>query len=282
MYHKTINEVIRDVNTIHKEFSSNINEMKFNNILNKLAIIKQYKESINSIADRINSIAENCFRHVDDNINDVRQEIMFQNISELLPRRELVQTHLNEPTYEIAPDVTIGSSSLITVKSASMIPNQPIYHIQDSNEFGIRINNVLLKGHVANIHNNNNNTSPPTKLIRCRFGKKCSNIQKNNDCKFYHDPLDFPDGVDNTEYRNFTNGSFMYSSDAYSDRNKSMRHLGDRSRLKEDILRLSKLPESSQLIEIDKLRAQALHDLLLIVSMQEIGLFPSLMVDLPN
>lgn len=85
----------------------------------------------------------------------------------------------------------------ISEKQIPLIINSPIYYIDETKEYCIKINNKLIKGNIGNIFSETEKNQIKT--------KKCNKIYCNNsyfnkkECKFYHKDLDI---------RNFPNYSW--------------------------------------------------------------------------
>ncbi len=85
----------------------------------------------------------------------------------------------------------------ISIKQIPLIINSPIYYIQETKEYCIKINNKLIKGNIGNIFSETEKNQINT--------KKCNKIYCNNqyynkkECKYYHEDSDI---------RNFPNYSW--------------------------------------------------------------------------
>lgn len=133
----------------------------------------------------------------------------------------------------LAPGVAIVAQN---VSDETFIPNVPVYYIKSTNEFGVRINGVLIKGNIGNISQTKNDS----RCIACP-NPKC-NIEN---CKWLHP----------ARQQWFSPGSWLYTREPVNGKNKYMRHIGNRDTLLTEI-------NSSTRIERELRSRQCAHDLL--------------------
>lgn len=88
----------------------------------------------------------------------------------------------------------------ISEKDLDLVENAPIYYINETQQYCIKINNNIIMGNIANIFNKNSNQDI-TKVTKCK-NTNCNGIFYNKLCKFYHEG----------ENRNFTNYSWNHIS----------------------------------------------------------------------
>ena len=149
-------------------------------------------------------------------------------------------------------------------KDLEYIENAPIYYINETEQYCIKINNNLIMGNIANIYDSSKQTVK-TKVNKCK-NTNCTGLFYNKLCNYYHDD----------EYRNFTNYSwnhlFKNKLGQYNLKNNTLnikkydqdntRFIGSLDTLMED------LPFSS--VNEKKLRSnQLIHDILLFMILSE-------------
>lgn len=103
-----------------------------------------------------------------------------------------------------------------------------LYYIRKNKIFGILIMDMVLFGSIGTIYPFT--TSQPYKIVTCKHGPNCP---RNNDCNFYHEPLECPDSQD---VRNFTNQNWIYNPNA---NNTMYCRIGDRNQIDNDKRQLS-------------------------------------------
>lgn len=128
------------------------------------------------------------------------------------------------------------------IKKLEYIPDQPVYYVEELDQFAIRIAGTLFRGNIGQIFNGRDNTKPKIKPLDSRA---------HNLSKFYMDPKKY----NRPNIRNFSDSSWVYCKAPINRKNSGMRHIGSRERLRDDL-------ETITEPEIDRLKDQLIHDLL--------------------
>ena len=184
------------------------------------------------------------------------------------------------------------------VKDISEVPNTSLYWVENINQFAMQLNGVIFRGSVGNIYNlahpashsaqhSYQPTSQPTsqQLAKqtsiCKYGNSCINILNGKPCNFYHDPLELISllktekiktetyNLYTSKQRNFINTSWIYTEFPHKETNKNMRHFGSKDILNHDF-ELMQL--KSNVNEILNYRHQCIHDILVIMGLNQYGL----------
>lgn len=203
-------------------------------------------------------------------------------------------TYLNRIVSKYIPSKTIANNIDINVKivkNIDEIPNVPIYWVENINQFAVHINGVILRGNIGNIYTKKHiqKNVDVNQTIICRNGNACKNLTEEKNgivklCKFYHDPMDLLEAFKEkkisletfTKYkiltRNYINTSWIYTELQHHNKNIMMRHFGSKNTLKHE-LELMKIDNSNiNKIIIDNYRQQTMHDILVIMGLNQCGL----------
>ena len=129
---------------------------------------------------------------------------------------------------EVAPGITVRT---IVVPNEDFIPDSPLYYIQSSNEYAVKINGTLIKGNILNINSND------TKNIACY----CN----HDKCKWGHD-----------NDRSWSPGCWLFTRAPLSQKNRYMRHIGSADTLAGDISAATRSEKETRM-------RQTAHDLLI-------------------
>jgi hypothetical protein len=142
------------------------------------------------------------------------------------------------------------------VEKSSDIPTNYIYYIKSLKQYAINIAGTIIKGNLGNIVNYQGECS-----ARCEYGIKCKSFDRDELCKYYHDPEDYitkgknvPDRV-----RNYTVGSWIYTKNKKSKKAYFARHVGNKETMMYDLAMLKRLQYRE---EISNREGQLIHDLL--------------------
>lgn len=198
------------------------------------------------------------------NYTNINTNIKSNNQSNLNSKPSYVVNYKNITNNDKYNNYSFTKFAVINIseKDIDLIENSPIYYINETQQYCIKINNNLIMGNIANIYNKKDNK---TKVNKCR-NCNCTGLFYNKLCNYYHDDTD----------RNFTNYSWNHVS-----KNKlgqydlkgnilnikkhdidNTRFIGSLDTLMED------LPFSS--INEKKLRSsQLIHDILLYMILSE-------------
>jgi hypothetical protein len=129
--------------------------------------------------------------------------------------------------YKVAPGVSIQA---ISVNSLKDIPSTPLYYVKHTQEFAVKINNVCVSGNIQQIQTAN---SAPHR-----------SLYTSNDTVW-------------------KNSNFAYSQGPITNKNKYMRHIGNRDTLKFDVI-------ASDASERSIRKKQTIHDMLICLCMDDI------------
>lgn len=109
-------------------------------------------------------------------------------------------------------------------------------------------------------------------IMDCHYKEKCTYLN-DNECTFYHDPIDYNDFDAHVlsdrlnkkvHIRNFLAQSWIYTPEPQNLKNKHMRHVGSRDNLIIDIPLISDL-------EKRKFKDQTIHDILVTLSIDHVN-----------
>jgi len=219
------------------EFDIKFNKME--EILKNCDIIRnQNKKIFNDNVKKIkDNIIDNSKDKKDGENNNIRNTIYYKPIIEEIDEK-LYKDFINIP--------------VVIVDNEDDIPNNPIYYINNTKHFGIKINNNLLVGNIGNIYNKQKTNKQKT--------KKCNKVFCNKkECYFYHN-----------NNRNFMNYSWIHSISYKTPKTKKIN--GTYQNLKKDKYNTRVLGSRDTLIEdlqyVDnnekELRnSQLMHDILI-------------------
>lgn len=201
-----------------------------------------------------------------DDVNHLESDRDFNPIISTSKMKSLITPNSNHEI--VAPNISIP---VIRINSLADLPNSNLYYIKSIGEFAIKINGCMFKGNIGNIINNSshykNNKANRKIVTDCFYGDKCTFLNKGT-CDFYHDPLDYNDFTENTlnhrkkhniHTRNFLSQSWLYTSEAFSPKNKHLRHIGDKDELSSDIYLINKSEKRRR-------QSQTMHDILIALS----------------
>jgi len=293
----TLHEYISKSDQIHNMITNNIDFLSTKDMNGKLNILEEYINQIQTVSYRIAKIYEICKKasskkiiifkqHQNDQAEhdqppEINTHITLKNhFSQLLIpppgfekkpilSQSILDAYSNGKYRNITPDIHIYAHEL---ESLDEIPNTNIYWISSINQFAVRINGVLFRGDIGNIFNKNDQNQ--IGIEKCCHGKNCKNLKTKHGCKFYHDPFDLlMNGLLDTsdektkicsKYRNWSNSSWIYTSDFIKPSNLNMRHIGNRATLNEDLILLKKSIKYKD--SIDKYQSQIMHDILVVLA----------------
>ena len=136
------------------------------------------------------------------------------------------------------------SISAIVVQSLDEV-QQGLHFCTQSEQFALRIGEMLLYGNIGNIYTNKSNEYAE-RVKDCHWGQNC---EKRETCRYYHDPKTVRWLKD---HRNFLASSFIYQPD---NKYHTGRVFGSRDSLEADKIRMTKELK-------DIFMAQIMHDIL--------------------
>ncbi|MGL5934193.1 MAG: hypothetical protein ACRCZI_01070 [Cetobacterium sp.] len=179
----------------------------------------------------------------------------------------------------------IKSAKEITQNNILPHISNDLYWCNDINQYCIKIGNLYLYGNIGNVYDKKilqNDCIKAHQVIPCVAKNNCRNVLSLKYCKFWHDPKDLiilkNSKIITNEYyhstikltRNFSNTSWIYTSDIKNRNNCNVRHIGNKATLNNDIAlcKISDIYKS----EIINLKSQVIHDLLILLKLNEAGL----------
>jgi hypothetical protein len=184
----------------------------------------------------------------------------------------------------------INSCDIINVQELVTIPPTKISWSPEINQYVIRIGKLVLRGNIGNIYNKhmiNNPNINISQIVKCKQGINCKTIKASdcsNLCKFYHDPLELYIMLEAEEItqdfykaqafqsRNFSNTSWLYTNSPRKHDNKMMRKVGSLSTLQSDINMLKLIYNDEIADELETYKQQVIHDILVLLVLNENGL----------
>lgn len=241
---------------------------EFNNIYTK---IKNYEKNIvklNNTLKKINTAKDSLNVVLN---NYVLKKINKKNICELNSEKKCknnkqINKKINIIYKNVTNDNKLNNMDFvkfpvinISLNDLDIIENTPIYYIQETQQYCIKINNNILKGNIGNICIKKDN---PIKINKCKYNN-CDEYYYEKKCKYFHNNIS----------RNFTNYSWNHiiknkigKIDTTQNFNNydvdNTRFIGSLDTLMED------LPFSSE-NEKDLRNSQLIHDLLLYMILSE-------------
>lgn len=183
----------------------------------------------------VNTIYEDCRVRIEDALSEISHP---QTIPATI-RDFATKPHEYKISNEIALPVEY-------VKYMDMIPDTPLYYVEQDKCFAIKINGIIVRGNLGIISDN------PPKSVPCRSSAR----HPADQCDFYHDE----------DQRNFKTFSWVYTSDEIDRKNKNMRHIGNKATLLFDIKRLT-MPDL--MCEYKLRESQMMHDMLVLMTLRK-------------
>lgn len=198
--------------------------------------LEKYLDRINEINNNYKEINFINLIEVNSNINELN--IMLKLLNKLLDNIQMTKIKLNkykkndiinlsynkDKLFLNKELIPMNNTNIICIDDITEIPIMPIYWINSLKQFGINLGGMILRGNIGNIYNKNiilkNNKL--SNIIYCNKQNKCTNILKQNYCKFYHYPLELiilkNNEIITEEFynkqlssRNFINTSWIYT-----------------------------------------------------------------------
>ena len=286
----TLKQIIKKVDLISCNVSKlnniiNQNEIKkylieLNNILNQVQIVSAKTLNIYNICKNtymIPTLIHSLKLNNDTNNSD--------QIFKQFPNDNSANTIYKQLTHDIPIYVKI-------VDNIKDIPFTPLYWVNQTNQFAININGVILRGSVGNIYDKTYIQSNKiiNQVVICKKNNLCQNVLNNEICKFYHDPEDLLKLVNlnkmsielfnkyKTLNRNYLNTDWIYTN-RY---NNSMRHFGSRNTLNYecDMIKFNNITNNQKksndilndIPSIKNFKQQCMHDILVIMGLNQVGL----------
>jgi len=266
-----INEIdsINEFNTMYakiKNYENNI--IKINKTIQKIILVK---DSLNIVLNNyiLKKINKTQIYKLNDNNN-------IKNNSKLTPKnttknnknisKDSIKPNININYKNITNDIRYNNINFvkfpvinISIDNLDIIENTPIYCINETQQYCIKINNNLIMGNIGNIYSKKNDAE---KINKCKY-TDCNNKFYEKECRYYHNNIN----------RNFTNYSWNHinkNKDGKLDiKNHIIKYDEDNSRFIGSLNTLMEdLPYSST-NEKDLRNSQLMHDILLFMILSE-------------
>jgi len=283
----TLNQILEDAGDTQEIIFNNLTTI--DNCVVSIQKISSYVSHLKSVMMRIKNIHSICLERIngkicnfetEDPINIVRigTKKWSSNILNLENDIELKKKYTNSTSFglgldrsiklrEVSPGITMRVK---TVKTINEVPSSKLYWVENIKQFAIRINNIVIRGNVGNTYTSK--ISNVKNVVKCRFGSECDELftprTDHPKCTYYHDPLELiKDNIKINEpiIRNYTNKSWLFTHTEINNKNKNMKHLGNRNSLKTDVYKLIKADKHIVDNEVDMLINQSMHNLLILL-----------------
>lgn len=197
---KIINIIYSDIKIINSDINnSNLNINELDLVLLKIDTYDKQIKQILNIVNLINNLKNDIKIIYNHKLLNIKNELQNNNEKQIDSKLKIELKNItnvskfNNKLYAKCPVISISESQI------PLIINCPIYYINETKEYCIKINNKLIKGNISNIFSNENKNK--SKI------KKCTKIYCNNthydkkECNFYHENID---------KRNFPNYSWSH------------------------------------------------------------------------
>lgn len=271
----TLEQIIDNTDAIHRQLDNIENQTKVLDHLNNLKQLLNAVQQTHSKLSNIYNICNNKYKLITPHKTWAKKNT-YTNLNKI----NRVQT---KHTQLLTPDIPINVK---VVNHIDEVPNIPLYWVSSINQYVININGIVFRGNIGNIYNKNHikKTKKVHQIAICKYGNKCSNVLNGGMCKFYHDPLDLLQLVEQSKMaydlfkqysikqRNFINTSWIYTNLPKNKNNNMMRHFGSKDALKHDFDLMKINTADTHTININNFRQQCMHDILVIMGMNQCDL----------
>lgn len=266
----SLSEIVNRIYTVNREINTTYGN-QFNELNKYMVELSKLHTYINDVNVKLCNVYNIC-KNIHANDNKIKKNKDLLCLSNDISKNSL----LNKTKKIISDDISINVKC---VESIDDIPCSPVYWVNNINQFAIRINDTVLRGNIGNIYNSSHikKNIPTNNTVICKNRNNCKKIQYGKICKFYHDPLELiellKDGkitMDLYEQyiknqRNFINTSWLYTENAYNNKNTMLRHFGSKNTLKNDIDLINLINPSDKKNIMDNFMQQTMHDLLVTI-----------------
>ncbi len=278
-------EIHGDISAIDLNMKSNIDAFTLK--LNELRHILYFIQVVNTKISNVYNIYKNRHKLLIKTPNrpSIGTNVSWRRPHNLCTAPRTVQ--YDSPPIQLAPNISVATK---VVNSVDEIPNIPLYWVSNIEQYAFKVNGVVFRGTMGNIYNKNDikkTTNKSTKIKQmavCHHKNNCITVLNNGICEFYHDPLDLltlleASLITHATYRkyiklrrNFSNTSWIYTDSPQNKNNSAMRHFGSRDTLKHNFDLIKFEPSSSDITGIDNFRQQCMHDILVIMGLNQANL----------
>lgn len=198
---------------IQKELDNTLNDLKnfINNIDNinninefntTYAKIKNYENNIIKINKTVQKILL-----VKDSLNIVLNNYILKKINKKQIHKSTdnknKKNNIHISYKNITNDIKYNNINFVkfpvinvSIENLDIIENTPIYYLNETQQYCIKINNNLIMGNIGNIYSKKDDAE---KINKCKY-TDCDTKFYNKECKYYHNNIN----------RNFTNYSWNH------------------------------------------------------------------------
>ena len=259
----TLQQYLDCADKIHSEIVINQHVHRTRHVKNSLYELESFIKQIQSVSCRIAQIYNACKSMYNENAVVYREPISLQPVDALLEKDnwvDLIRKSGNIEPLRLAPNIPVRACPVDTIEC---VPNMPLYWVKSLNQFAIRVNGILFRGNIGNVHGKGEYSAG---VVRCRHANSCLQLLAGKKCKFYHDINDLTKSkkipattleIYKNLHRNFAHRNFA--------------HVGGRNTLKTD-LELCKLNGVDGVKWIEPYRSQMFHDFLVVMSIHQMGM----------
>jgi hypothetical protein len=197
-----MDEILNQAKVLNNYISNTINS-DILGAVEKFQELDKISQAAKALAKEIELIKLSAQASVITSLKKMRADIeILEDPEATLEDIQKLQSHHNNLVGEVAPGITLNAQ---IVPSSEFIPDMPLYYINNTGEYGIKVNGRLISGVIHNIVDDFRNTTTENKK----------------------DLLD-PQSI-------WSPGNFIYTKQPLLGKNKYMRHIGSKDSLKTDI-----------------------------------------------
>jgi hypothetical protein len=279
----TLSQINERVTDLYLQIENNNNFIDFNKNKILIAELKKLEDKMTYMYEKVSNI-----RHLCSN-----KYLKFSNVYMVKKNKydkqktDNFSDHIDDVYSEhktfkdIAHNIPINTK---IIDDVSEIPNLPLYWVSNINQFALRINGVIFRGNIGNIYNKSHSYDNVNQILICKNGNICQNLYNNKLCKFYHDPYDLLQLLNEEKisqeifdkykisHRNFINTSWIYTELHHNKKNLFMRHFGSKNTLNNEIDLMQINSNKTTLLNINNYQHQTMHDILVVLSLNQRGL----------
>lgn len=241
---KTLVEIKQYLADKERSISANIQFQDIKYVKDVLADLSALTVEIESVLDQATKVKASIHSKLLSRISIFRRELQtIDNSSPRITSQEattIIEPYIL-PEETKGPEIVSGISipGIIEVNTLDGVPDSNLYWVKDINQFAVKICGFVIRGNIGDIYPLHSTSRQMLKIISCKYGNACKNINLPNGCNYYHDPIHINKKDSSKQIRNYTNGSWTYTHEPFSEHNKSMRHIGNRSSFTEDLHNVS-------------------------------------------
>ncbi len=267
----TLRYYLDETNRFHKKMRNGnilLDPQEIKRMLNRIAFNIRQIQSISHRMAHIYNVSQRQMSSVSHHIKNEIKQLKYETYPKPNDWRHLQKA--TQSKIKVAPGVNINAE---VVETLDDIPDTPVYWVNSLKQFALSINGTILRGNIGNIYEKHTSTGMHN-IKKCRTG--CS-AKSKKPCKYFHDPLD---QKNRDPIRNFTNSSWLFTTSPKNTKNTNLRHVGSRNTLHNDLYLMKYDKNASS--EIDTRFYQTMHDLLVILSMDQYNLLNVPNIEVPG